>query len=638
MKWKVAAVVALLAVGLGTTGFVLFAPGGNDRGQIQYLTAPVSRGNVTQQVVATGSLRSAAIFDLAFGSDPVLATDGGAGGSGGSGTTWLVQSVAVAVGARVAKGDVLATADTTNAKAALDVARANLAVAKARLAVDTAGLTGARRAAAYDSIRQAQQQLTVAKQSQAQVADQNALRLSQAKVALAQAQQQLVDTQTTWSTSPTIVADQAAVTQAQQQLDTLNLQISGSSALAGATGQQDAFSLTQAVTALAAAQQKLAADLAANPQDPGAISADQAAVAQAQQQFNTLNLQIQVANTQTSVASQQNALRLNQAQAALAAAQKKLADDLAAGPPAATVKANQAAIDQAQQQLDTLQLNGSISESSAANQLASAQLSLSSARNNYSVQVAAADPSTIAIDKASVATAESAVAAAQYTFDRSTLTSPVDGVVTTVNIVPGAIAPASANLTVASTQMEVSATVTESDYPSLKLGQAVGVTIIALGQTGTGTVKQIDPTGTLSNGVVTFPVVVALDSTAQGPASGMSADIQVTTAEATNVLAIPAEALNGSNGSYSVRVLGGDGVVTTQAVQVGLVTSSLAEITGGLTEGQNVVTGVNAALSGAATTTPGGLDGGFEGGGIDLPGGGGGGGGAGHPPGAGGGG
>jgi len=633
MKWKVAAVVALLVVGLGTTGLVILAPGANNGGQPQYLTSTVRRANVTQQVVATGSLRSAAIFDLAFGADPTLATDAGATGTGASGVSWLVTSVSVAVGDSVTKGDVLATADTGNAKAALDVAKANLAVAKARLAVDSAGLTGARRSAAYDSIRQAQQQLKVATQSQAQTAAQNALRLSQAQAALAQAQQQAADSQASWSTSPTIVADQAAVTQAQQQLDTLNLQISGSNTLASVASQQDAFNLAQAQAALAAAQQKLAADLAA---DPGAISADQAAVTQAQQKYDALNLQIQATNTQTSVTGQQNALKLSQAQAALATAQKKLADDLAAGLPAATVKANQAAIDQAQQQLDTLQLSIAASDGSAANQLASAQLSLSSSRTNYSIQVAPADPSTIATDKASVVTAQSGVTAAQYSFDRSKLTSPVDGVVTAVNIATGATAPASAAVTVASRQMEVSATVTESDYPSLKLGQTVDVAIVALGQTVTGTVKQIVPTGTLSNGVVTYPIIVTLDPTSGGAASGMSADIQVTTAQASNVLAVPAEALNGSNGSYSVRVLGSDGVVTAQTVQVGLVTSSLAEITGGLTEGQTVVTGISTPQTGEATTTNGGLGGGFEGGGVDLPGGGGGGGG--HAPGGGGGG
>src|SRR6266487_3388124 len=84
MKWKVAAVVLLLAVGVGTAGYVVLAPGGNARSQSQYLTAAVSRGNVTQQVVATGSVRSAATYNLAFGADPVLSTSTASGSSSSS--------------------------------------------------------------------------------------------------------------------------------------------------------------------------------------------------------------------------------------------------------------------------------------------------------------------------------------------------------------------------------------------------------------------------------------------------------------------------------------------------------------------------------------------------------------------------
>ena len=633
MKWKVAAVVLLLAVGLGTAGFVVLAPGSNSRAQSQYLTAAVSRGNVTQQVVATGSVRSAATYNLAFGSDPVLSTStssssssstatstsSSAANNGTSSSSWLVTKVNVAVGDRVASGDVLATADTANAKAALDTAKANLAVAKAKLAVDRAGLTGPERAAAYDSIRQAQQQLKVARQSQSQTADQNDLKLAQAKTALAKAQQQLLDDQTAGPPSATISADQAAITQAQQQLDTLNLQISGSQSEASVTDQQNELKLTQAQAALAACLNPSptptpVATPASTPEPPN-CSAEQAAV-------DSLELQIQAANTQTSVTNQQNQLKLSQLQAALATAQQKLADDQTAGPAESTIKADQSAIDQAQQQLDTLQLTITSSVSSAANQLASAELSLSSSQHNYSTRIAPADASTIANDKASVATATTAVNDARDTLNRFSLKAPVDGVVTAVNVVPGTTAPSSADIAVASLQMEVSATVTETDYPSLKVGQAVNVSITALGKTATGTVEQIDPVGSSSGtgGVVSYPIVVSIDPVPDGTASGMSADIEVTTAEVADVLSVPATALNGTNGNYSVMVMGADGVPTAQAVQVGLVTSSLAEITGGLTVGETVVTGVNTTRTGTATSTTGGLGGG----GLGIPVGGGG--------------
>jgi multidrug efflux pump subunit AcrA (membrane-fusion protein) len=206
MKLKVAAVIVLLAVGVGTAGWVILAPGGNTGATSQYLTAEVTRSTVAQEVVATGSARSALTYDLAFGSDPVVS--GGSTTAGQAGT-WLVDSVAVGVGDRVAKGDVLATADTAGAAASLEVAKANLAVAKARLAVDKGGLTAAERAAAYDSIRQAQQQLAVAKQSRTQTVAQDDLKLTQAKAALAKAERQLADDLAAGPVSATISADQA---------------------------------------------------------------------------------------------------------------------------------------------------------------------------------------------------------------------------------------------------------------------------------------------------------------------------------------------------------------------------------------------------------------------------------------------
>ena len=62
-----------------------------------------------------------------------------------------------------------------------------------------------------------------------------------------------------------------------------------------------------------------------------------------------------------------------------------------------------------------------------------------------------------------------------------------------------------------------------------------------------------------------------------------------------------------------------NGSVSTEAVEVGLVTSTLAQITSGLTEGQRVVIGVSTARTSTTTTT-----GGFGGLGGALGGGGGG--------------
>src|SRR6185369_13095263 len=131
------------------------------------------------------------------------------------------------------------------------------------------------------------------------------------------------------------------------------------------------------------------------------------------------------------------------------------------------------------------------------------------------------------------------------------------------------------------------------------------------------------PVGSSSGngGVVSYGVNVALDAPPAGLRPGMSADITITAASAANVLAIPSRALTGTPGSYTVRVVAADGSVSTRAVEVGLVTSSLAEIKSGLQAGERVVTGTSSSQQTVNGTTNG--RGGFfggGGGGVVVPG------------------
>mgnify|MGYP003547773622 CR=1 FL=1 len=78
-------------------------------------------------------------------------------------------------------------------------------------------------------------------------------------------------------------------------------------------------------------------------------------------------------------------------------------------------------------------------------------------------------------------------------------------------------------------------------------------------------------------------------------------------------------ALSGGDGDYSVMTLGADGTPTPTAVEVGLVTNTLAELTSGLAEGTAVVTGTTSDLVGTANSGGGAFPGG---GGVVVSGGG----------------
>ncbi len=389
--------------------------------------------------------------------------------------------------------------------------------------------------------------------------------------------------------------------------------------LAVADGTTATLAVTIATANLDAATAKLALD-------KRGLSANDKAAAKLQ----VTQAQTSLANARTaySQTAAQNSLKLRQAQAALVRARNQLAADQKASPavPANVIASDTNAVTQATDSLASLRLQVSQSNGQASNQITSASLGLQSAQLAYSTKVAPTSAQTIASDQAQVAQAQQSLATAQTALQYATLKSPVDGFVVAVNVTAGATAPSGTAISVRSGALQVGATVAESDLPKMQLGQDATVSITALGASVTGKVVDISQTGSSSGsgGVVSYAIVVSLPQPPTGVAPGMSAQVNVTTASATGVLAVPSIALQGSAGSYSVRVLDA-GVPQAVSVEVGLVTSSLAEIKSGISAGTAVVVGTTSSrisTSGTGTgngtripgVNPGGFGGGFGGG------------------------
>jgi macrolide-specific efflux system membrane fusion protein len=182
---------------------------------------------------------------------------------------------------------------------------------------------------------------------------------------------------------------------------------------------------------------------------------------------------------------------------------------------------------------------------------------------------------------------------------RNQLVAPAAGVVTAVNVTAGADPPTGAAITIASTDYQVTASVVESDVSSMRLQQPATVSVAAIGATLEGIVTAIAPTADSSsssgNGVVSYAVTVALKSPPATLRAGMTAEVTITTASASGVLAVPAAAVRGVNGNYSVLVMTASGTPEACPVTVGLMTSSLVEIQSGLTAGDVVVIGTSSS-------------------------------------------
>lgn len=133
------------------------------------------------------------------------------------------------------------------------------------------------------------------------------------------------------------------------------------------------------------------------------------------------------------------------------------------------------------------------------------------------------------------------------------------------------------------------ANVSESDVSKLKADQAAAVTVNAMAtQPIQAKVAQVDLTPTTSNNVVQYGVTLTLTEPPAGLRPGQSASVEVTVSSASNVLAVPAAAVQTVNGASSVQVVE-NGAETRKTVEIGVRGDQYVEIKTGLTAGEEVV-------------------------------------------------
>jgi macrolide-specific efflux system membrane fusion protein len=217
---------------------------------------------------------------------------------------------------------------------------------------------------------------------------------------------------------------------------------------------------------------------------------------------------------------------------------------------------------------------------------------------------------------AQVTSAQSKVDDLRDQIARAKIIAPADGIVTSLDVSAGTTAPSTSAMTIDTGPIKATADVAEGDLPALAVGQPATVVVDAIDATLQGTVSSVAPAASTNSGgsVVTYAVVVDLTDVPADARPGMTADVTVVTEAANGVIAVPAAALQGTQGSYRVLVMGADGVPVSRDVTVGLVTASAAEIKSGLQAGESVVVGTTADLIQSSNNNSGfpGAGGGFQ--------------------------
>ncbi len=260
-------------------------------------------------------------------------------------------------------------------------------------------------------------------------------------------------------------------------------------------------------------------------------------------------------------------------------------------PIAGTVTGLSLAVGDSVQQGETLL---SVESSSESLTLMQDEDALTSAKASLAALTAGDAPDSTAVlsAEATVSSDEEAIAQDALSLSELTLTSPMSGEVTAVNVTAGNAVSAggTAAFTIENVrELTVAVSVDERYVREIKAGEAAAVTSqAASGQTFQGRVVSVAPVGSDSQGVSTFTVDVALERSGS-LLPGMAASVTIDVTKVADALLIPAEAVTGSGARASVKELV-RGKVVRRPIVAGLSNGVFTEVLSGLRAGERVIT------------------------------------------------
>ncbi len=263
--------------------------------------------------------------------------------------------------------------------------------------------------------------------------------------------------------------------------------------------------------------------------------------------------------------------------------------------------------------------------------LAEAQLTYDRARTNFEQKIIPAAEldrarSNLDSTRANVSAIEQRIqqaranlTAARDTLSKTTMVAPMAGIVTALPVEEGEVAvigtmnnPGTILLTIADMSVvEAVMEVDETDIPSVAVGQRATVTIDAYpNKTFSGVVTEVGSSPMARAGgqgdAINFEVKIQIENPPPGVRPGFSASADIITGTRTNVVGIPIQALvvrekpgSGKKGKPQDEegvYVHKDGKVKFTPVTTGLAGESNIEITRGLDDKQEIVTGPFRAL------------------------------------------
>ncbi len=280
-------------------------------------------------------------------------------------------------------------------------------------------------------------------------------------------------------------------------------------------------------------------------------------------------------------------LQVKQAQAGLNAANAALNSAAASRAQNTAVLPAQIAYDDAKanyDRIDSLYQAGAASKvdrDSAKSKMDTAYAQLEAAQLN--------ENSTYDNAQAQAASAKANLDIAAKRLSDCTVTAPIDGRITKVNVEVGALASAQAPAVtiVDDSGEEVVIQVTEGDLGRLAAGTPMEIRVQALNETLAGSVSEIATAGDPATGM--FDVKVLLNAPGPEVLPGMTASVRAAGSSPSTAVYVPAKSVHSADSGETWVYLAKDYHAVKQAVTAGSKKNAYVEITKGLTAGDSVI-------------------------------------------------
>jgi RND family efflux transporter MFP subunit len=172
----------------------------------------------------------------------------------------------------------------------------------------------------------------------------------------------------------------------------------------------------------------------------------------------------------------------------------------------------------------------------------------------------------------------------------ASITAPISGYITSINVVPGGMASqAMPSATIANIdQVQIRSSVSEALINKIHTQDKVKVLVQSVSaQPFIGTITALSPAP--AAGSLTYPLIITIDNGDAQIKPGMSAEIVLVADKTENALVVPSNAVMIKGGKTIVALIDADNKVVLREVVLGIDNGSSAQIKSGLKDGDTVV-------------------------------------------------